>query len=388
MNLFAIDGTPVQSLDIRHWGLWKTFQNQRRPAEFDLELTARCNNNCRHCYINLPAGDAQAISKELTSPEIARIAGEAVDMGALLCLITGGEPLLREDFADLYLTLKRLGLLVSVFTNACLINEQHVRLFRKYPPRNIEVTVYGASEETYERVTRRPGSYKAFRRGLNLLQEGGVKVRLKTMALRSNVHELPEIARFCRNLTKDYFRFDPLLHLRYDGDPRRNEEIRAERLSATDIVAIDQADRERAESLRKGCNELIQPEVDHASCTHLFHCGAGEGSFNVSYDGLFRLCSSLWAPECVYDLRNGSLTDAWNNFVPKVRDKRSNRQDFLESCRVCPIVNLCLWCPAHAHLECGEMDGHVDYFCQVAHARAEAIKNSASQTLTDSSVAR
>ena len=66
------------------------------------------------------------------------------------------------------------------------------------------------------------------------------------MALRSNVHELPEIARFCRQYTCDYFRFDPLLHLRYDGDPQRNAEIKLERLSPEEIVAIEQADEERA----------------------------------------------------------------------------------------------------------------------------------------------
>ncbi|MCX6674408.1 MAG: hypothetical protein NTY37_11600 [Methanothrix sp.] len=45
----------------------------------------------------------------------------------------------------------------------------------------------------------------------------------------------------------------------------------------------------------------------------------------------------------------------------------------LETCRVCPIINLYIWCPAHAYLEDGEMDAQVPYFCAVAHARAEAL---------------
>ncbi|MEA1896217.1 MAG: SPASM domain-containing protein, partial [Bacteroidota bacterium] len=115
------------------------------------------------------------------------------------------------------------------------------------------------------------------------------------------------------------------------------------------------------------------PQFSHISCNHLFHCGTGNGSFSVSYNGLFRLCSSLWHPDCVYNLKKGNLADAWYNFVPKVRDMRSNRKEFLESCRVCPIINLCIWCPAHAHLESGEIDAPVDYFCEVAHARAKAL---------------
>jgi radical SAM protein with 4Fe4S-binding SPASM domain len=74
----------------------------------------------------------------------------------------------------------------------------------------------------------------------------------------------------------------------------------------------------------------------------------------------------------MYDLRQGSLVDAWKNIVPKVRDMRSDNRVFLSTCRKCPIINLCLWCPAHAFLEGGAMDTRVDYFCRVAHARAAA----------------
>jgi radical SAM protein with 4Fe4S-binding SPASM domain len=189
---------------------------------------------------------------------------------------------------------------------------------------------------------------------------------------------LPEIAKFCRERTKDYFRFDPLLHLRFDGDARRNEEIRSERLSPAEIVAIEQADQERAAAMLKGCNELIMPELAHTGCNHLFHCGAGNGSFYVSYDGKFRLCSSLCHPDCTFDLRNGKLADAWRNLVPKVRDMRSNRKEFLETCRTCPIINLCLWCPAHAYLESGQLDSPVDYFCEVAKKRAEFVARAVS----------
>jgi len=364
----------VFAIEIQDLPLWDKMKTRRAPISFDLEITARCNNDCRHCYINLPANDRAAQAKELSAAEIGRIAGEAVKLGAMWCLVTGGEPLLRPGFADIYLALKRKGLLVSVFTNACLVSDEHVALFKRYPPRDIEVTVYGATRETYEAVTRQPGSFAAFTRGLDRLLDSGVRVRLKAMALRSNLHEMDEIAAFCRARTKDYYRFDPVLHLRLDGDPVRNEEIRAERLSPGEIVALERADPERFESLEKTCAEFSHSEFAHSDCNHLFHCGAGMGSFNVGYDGTFRLCSSLWHPDCAYDLRTGSLRKAWEELVPRVRDLRSERHEFLETCRRCPLVNLCLWCPAHAHLETGELDGPTPYFCAVAHARAEAVE--------------
>lgn len=364
----------TDTIEIQNFPLWDKLKSKRSPISFDLEITARCNMNCAHCYINLPAGDTMARAAELTAEEIFEIAGQAVGMGAMWCLITGGEPLLRDDFPEIYMGLKRKGLLVAVFTNATLISPDHIALFKKYPPRDIEITVYGVTKETYEAVTRRPGSFENFMRGLDALVKGNVRVRLKAMAIKANLHEQKDIADFCRKLTKDYYRFDPQLHLRFDGNTARNEEIRTQRLTSEQIVDLENADDQRINAMREKCDNLINDAFTHYGCDHLFHCGAGNGSFNVSYDGRFRLCSSLWSEGTTYDLRRGTLADAWEYFVPRVRDLRSQRKEFLETCRKCALVNLCLWCPAHAHLETGLLDGTTPYFCEVAHRRAENIK--------------
>lgn len=357
----------------QHW-LEKMVERKRIPLSFSLEITARCNNNCRHCYINLPAEDPRARSAELTLEEIADIAEQAVEMGALTCLLTGGEPLLRPDFPDIYLGLKRKGLLVSVFTNATLIGEQHVELWKRYPPRDLEVTVYGVTRATYEAVTRRPGAFDAFQRGLRLLLDNGISVRLKTMALRSNLGELHHIADFCRRYTEGLYRFDPLLHLRYDGNPRRNAEILDERLRPEEIVALERADPERLSALNEHCHHLIREESRDSGCAHLFRCGAGVGSFAISYDGVFRLCDSLWAHGTTFDLRRGTLSEAWLDFVPWVRNLPSQNLQSRQTCGGCPLINLCLSCPAHAHLETGEMEGTTPYFCAVARARAAMLR--------------
>jgi radical SAM protein with 4Fe4S-binding SPASM domain len=354
--------------------LWTKLGEKRAALSFDLETTARCNLNCRHCYINVPAGDRAAIKRELTAPEIARIGRDAAELGVLWCLITGGEPLLRKDFFDVYLALRKSGLLVSVFTNATLVGREHVRLFKKYPPRDVEVTVYGVTEATYERVTRVPGSFAAFMKGLDALLASGVKVRLKAMALRSSAGELEAIAAFCRARTKDYFRFDPFLHYRFDRDPGRNAEIEAERLSPAEVVALERGDPERFRAMEKSCGQLIVPDFVASDCRHLFRCDAGRRSFVVGCDGYFRLCTSLYNPGCLFDLRKGRLAEAWNEFVPAVLERKSDRKEYLEQCARCPIVNLCLWCPAHAYLETGEIDAPVDKFCQLARAREKALK--------------
>ncbi len=363
-----------ETVEIQDFGLWEKMKGKRALMSFDLELTARCNNNCRHCYINLPVNDPAARAKELTLAEINHIADQAVELGAVWCLLTGGEPLLREDFAEIYLALKRKGLLLAVFTNATAIRPEHIELFKKYPPRDIEVTVYGSSKESYERVARKAGSFEAFQAGLDALIGAGIKVRLKAMALRSNLEDMEQIAAFSRERTKDYYRFDPQLHLRYDGDPRRNAEIAAERLTPEEYVALERADEERFGALQKNCSVLIDEAFLKSDGGYLFRCGAGMSSFTVGYDGTFRLCSALNAPGTTVNLREVSLRQAWEGLVPQVRGMRSDRSNYLETCQRCPIVNLCMHCPAHAHLESGAMDGETPYFCALAHARARAIQ--------------
>lgn len=354
--------------------LWDKMQGTGTPFSFELEITARCNNNCRHCCVNLPAGDRVAQSKEMSLEEIREVVDEAASLGVLFCLLSGGEPLLRDDFRDIYLYLKKKGLLVTIFTNATLIRSKHIKLFQHYPPRHIEVSLYGVTAETYERVTRRTGSFAAFERGLRLLQKGGIPFHLKAMIMRSNVDEFPAILLDGHLRTGEPLRFDPFLHLRFDGDAGRNAEIRAERLSPGEIQTLEGADLKRFAALKKSCTRwLAENPSDAAGNGHLFYCRSGLGNFAVSYDGLFRLCTPLWHPDCIYSLRRGTLTEALQKRVPEVRTLKTGNRKILQQCLICPWINLCSWCPAHAYLETGKMDSWVEYFCRVAQERAKAV---------------
>ena len=226
-------------------------------------------------------------------------------MGAVWCLLTGGEPLLRDDFEELYLGLKRLGLLVSVFTNACLVTPAHVELFRRYPPRDIEVSVYGATRETYERVTRRPGSYDAFVRGLDLLLASGVPVRLKAMALRSTAPrargDLRLLPRADQGLLPLRPAAAPALRRRRGaqrGDPRRAPLAGGGRgRGARRRAALRRAPeglQRRHPHLRADGEPHRHP--DGWCATTSSTAAPATAASRVGYDGTFRLCSSLWHP--------------------------------------------------------------------------------------------
>lgn len=361
---------------LKDFALWQVPETGLSPMlAVNLEITDRCNNRCRHCYINLRADDVKAKSEEIRLEEIIRIADEAASLGVLWLLISGGEPLLREDFPEIYLHLKKMGFLVSVFTNATLVTGDHARLFKSYPPRQLEVSVYGVTRETYDRVVRRKGAFAEFSRGLDLLERAGVAVTLKTMAIRSNYGELLAIAEFCETKSRNSFRFDPLLHLRYDRNEDRNREIRDERLTAEEIVGLEKMFPDRVRAIENICGSAEQTETGVKCDSTLFLCGAGIGECTVDANANVRLCSSLRHPDCAYSLRTGNLAEALKTVIPKVRSIRSNRNRFLHTCKICRLVDLCHWCPAHAYLETGDMDASVEYFCEVAHARAKSISS-------------
>ena len=162
---------------------------RRIPIVGSFELTERCNLSCKHCYINLPTNNRAARAAELTTEEICRILDEMADAGCMWLLLTGGDPFLRPDFLDIYTYTKKKGICVTVFTNGTMITPKIADYFVELPPRRIEITLYGMTEATYEAVTGLPGSYKKCIRGIELLHERGLPLRLKTIGLTINKHD-------------------------------------------------------------------------------------------------------------------------------------------------------------------------------------------------------
>ena len=113
---------------------------RRVPLQGILETTYRCNLNCVHCYVNLPAADPAARARELPLERLLRLVDEMADAGVLQVLLTGGEVLVRPDFEPLYRHCLKKGLLVTVFTNGTEVTERIAELFAAHRPHAIEIT--------------------------------------------------------------------------------------------------------------------------------------------------------------------------------------------------------------------------------------------------------
>ena len=129
---------------------------KRIPLTGSIELTHRCNLRCVHCYCNLPAGERKAMSRELTTEEVLDIYDQIAEAGCLWLLITGGEPLLRKDFREALAGAKQRGFILTLFTNGTLITPETADFLTEWRPYSIEITLYGATRETYEKITGVP----------------------------------------------------------------------------------------------------------------------------------------------------------------------------------------------------------------------------------------
>ena len=352
----------------------RTFWNGRKPLldRLDVELTERCDSNCIHCYINLPAGDPRGMARELPSGDWMRIFREAAELGVLTIRMTGGEPLLREDFAELYLYARRLGLKVLLFTNARRITPEMADLLARVPPlERIEVTVYGMREQTYEAVTRVPGSYAGFRRGVALLLERKVPFVVKGAILPPNRGELDEFETWAATLP--WMGRSPSYSLFFDLRARRDSEeknrrIGALRLSPEEGVAFfaRKPESHRREMVRF-CARFAGPPGDR-----LFACGAGRGGCVDAY-GVLQPCMLVRHPGVAYDLKGGSLREALGEVFPRLRERRSVNPEYLARCARCFLKGLCGQCPGKSWAEHGTLDTPVEYLCRVAHAQARFL---------------
>ena len=353
-------GLPEIGLDQWVKGLFAQPGPERLPLLGSLELTYRCNLNCAQCYCNLPAGDAESLSQELSLDEVRDVIDQAAEEGCLWLLLTGGEPLLRPDFLDIYAHAKKRGLLVMLFTNGTLLNADLADYLAEWTPRKLEITLHGVTRETFEKVTRVAGSYDRCMRGIELLLERGVPLNLKTTVTTLNKHELWATKEYAEGLGVDY-RFDAMLIPRLDGSKKPYEV----RLAPQELVELDLQDPNRSRELERVCEKFWGATPDD----RLYVCGAGERSFHIDPYGQLALCMTNRAH--LYDLRDGSFRAAWRDFIPAVRSLKTKRA---VECRTCPAMSLCGQCPAWSYLEHRDLETPVDYLCQVGRSRAEAFR--------------
>ena len=339
-------------------------KGERAPLQVSIEVTRRCPLECQHCYNNLPMGDQAARSREMTSEEHFRMLDELVEMGCFWLLYTGGEIFARKDFLEIYTYAKRKGFLITLFTNGTLINEKIADYLTEWPPFAIEITLYGRSKETYEALTQVPGSYERCLRGIKLLRERGLPLKLKTVATSINKHEISAMRRFAEQELGVEFKCDGQVNPRIDC----SQSPLAVRLTAEEVVALDLAAPNGVNDYRKLAQHDAENPPSLKQIDTMYFCGGGMNSFAINAYGEMGIC--VISQQETFRVQEAGLKRVWEESLLQLRARKRTR---MTKCIECRIQSLCAMCPANGELENGDRESPVQFLCNVAHLRAVAI---------------
>jgi len=337
---------------------------ERVPMQVSIEVTRRCPLECLHCYNNLPMGDMEAKQREMTKEEHFKMLDELVEMGCFWILYTGGEIFARKDFLEIYTYAKKKGFLITLFTNGTMINETIADYLVEWPPFAIEITLYGRTRETYEALTAIPGSYDRCLRGIKLLKERGLPLKLKTVATSINKHEVMAMRRFAEDELGVEFKMDGQINPRIDC----SQSPLAVRLTPEEVVALDMSAPKGMSEYRRLAKHDLENPPSLAQIDTVYFCGGGMTGFAINAYGEMGIC--VISQQEAFSVREFGLARVWEGSLLQLRSRKRTQ---MTKCVQCRIQSLCGMCPANGEMENGDRESPVEFLCQVAHLRAAAV---------------
>lgn len=335
------------------------FEHIRAPFSAGIELLPECNFQCIHCY----AGSERCkINQTMTTDQIYQMIDILVEHNCLDIYFTGGECLSHKDFFDIYKYAKNKGLLVSVLTNGSLIQPKHIAFWQEYPPELVSISLYAATKETYERITKHKQGYEMVMNAIKLLQEGNIHYELKIIGMKQNYDEILAMRKFIR----DCGQVNSILA--WDIRPMNNgscEPIVC-RVTPQQSMDIELQDPERKAFLdHLAYDPKRKMKTNRQKEGYMYPCEAGYQFVFITHDGYMQSCVKAVEPR--YDLLHGDFDEGWQYLKEEYVDKKAS-ENF--KCLSCDKFRYCGQCTAAFKSEMGDPETPVPFFCE----RGELMK--------------
>lgn len=358
-----VDTTASVSEFIKQFG--DRAEARRLPLMGMLEITSRCNLRCVHCYLGPQEEQHKKRAAEMSTHEVTAMIDQMAEAGTLYLTITGGDPMMRPDFPQIYRHAKMRGLLVTVFCDGVLVTERVIELFRELPPSLVEVSIYGATAETYERITQVPGSFPKFMAGLQRLRAAGLRLGLKSVLMTLNQHEMLQMEQMAQDWGLK-FRYDSAI---FPCLPNRSAEPLDLRVKPAQAVALEMANPKRLKAMA----DYFETRQDVPGAPELYQCGAGLTSFYVDPFGDVSPC--LMTTKYRYSARGeaGGFAARWRDDVSKIRTLKPENPE--HGCNTCGVRAVCTGCSAFHALETGREDVKSEYVCETTQERVKVLRS-------------
>ena len=322
------------------------------PYTGTFELTPLCNLDCKMCYVHLTAEQMQG-AQLLSTAQWKALMAQAIDAGMRKARLTGGECLTYPGFEELYLYLHSRGIEVMVLTNGVLLDERRIDFFRKHPPCEIQVTLYGSDEDAYQRVTGR----RMFRRVWENLQRANAAELPVTIAITPSRFMEPDADALLDRAEELGLPYDINFGL---YDPREDTGREAGTVLDTSLETyIHLYKRKRAFQGRELTpvdeRELPTPGTSRDPAKGV-RCAAGRGMFEIDWTGTMYGCTNLRSVSA-RPLEIG-VAESWRRIHAGVQEIPVPSE-----CVDCVYAPICVVCPA-AHEQKGSMAHCNTVYCQ------------------------
>ncbi len=343
------------------------------PVSGNFELTPRCNLQCKMCYVRMTPEQMAPIGRERTAKEWIELAKEARDAGLAFLLLTGGEPTLRADFAEIYENLATMGLSISINTNGTMLTPEIRSLWHRLPPSQVNITLYRVCREDYQNLCGNGDAFDKVLDALSWLSEEGILTHLNTTITPQNYHRWLQLENFAKDrgyeLRMTNYCFPPT---RRAGCDTCNEFSRLAPEQVGELIVKDMLFREGPDAVRLRAKNLDSPlqrgcDLDVGNP---IQCLAGRSQFWLTWDGRLTLCGMIDNP-ATHPFEEGFL-NAWESLR-----SQSALIRLCPECTTCPDQKLCMNCAAVTYSETGRFDGKPEYMCQVSRAYKDTLQNMA-----------
>ncbi|MBN1233348.1 MAG: radical SAM protein [Candidatus Coatesbacteria bacterium] len=331
------------------------------PVHATFELTYRCNLICGHCYLQ---SEHPKKANELTFEEYKDFMDLLVDMQCMFLTFTGGEILIREDFFQIAEYARKRHFALRLFTNGTLIDQDSARRIAELRPVMVEISCYGSNEETYEKVTRVPGSWVKLRRAIDYLKKEEVPFQLKSVIMKQNLDNLEELVKFFISLDVP-FRLDAQVTPLNNGN---EEAIKNWRMNDEELF--------RAYTfLHSRISPFKNPEEERLLKIKLADkttpCGAGRFTFRINPEGFISPC--LQIPDYAGNIRKDDFRKLWKE--AEIFNKfRQIYVSHFEECMKCEYLPFCKRCIGLNKLMNDDYLEIYREFCRAAKIKAKAIE--------------
>ena len=354
----AYDRLELINISEHNIELWK---KNRVPLSATFEITPRCNFRCIHCYL----GRHRDERRELSAGQIRHILDELAENGTLFLTFTGGECMMREDFPELYLYAKRKGFMVCVFTNAYTLNDALLDLFERYPPFFVDVSLYGASNETYKRVTGAADGFDRVMANLKEMKRRRIEFGIKSPLFRQNIADYEAMRAICEELAVKYrFSFSLTPTLDHEDYPVRFM------VSPETMIRLESADpvyREMGENYASIRNEWGDA-YDAGEFVPLYICAPGVNDVFINYLGEAMPCASFRCE--AQSVLEKPFSEIWEDYARFKKIPASASYP----CMRCESRYYCKICPADQLQYNGNAESIDPLICAHAHARYRLYK--------------